>query len=189
MRVVDSPHEMFSIWGLSMGHSFVYCWSGKFPNDFKYSGHYRPVIIIVSERLPNLIETKTTHHQTPGSSGKDGKRQLENTLWKTYSRSKTAHNEWKQNDEQRHGLLKLSFAKHKLLQHRPERAIHGCLKLIFSCYLSSRSIWVLPRDLDSPCASPLYQVSCLHPNPRGRRKANYSLNMRQSAWMRPTWHM
>lgn len=56
-----------------MGHSFVYCWSGKFPNDFKYSGHYRPVIIIVSERLPNLIEMKTAHHQTPGSSGKDGK--------------------------------------------------------------------------------------------------------------------
>jgi len=64
-------------------------------------------------------------------------KELEITLWKTYSGSKAAHDEWKQNDKQPHGLLKLSFAKYKLSQGRPERAIHGCLILIFSFYSSS----------------------------------------------------
>lgn len=114
-------------------------------------------------------------------------RELAMTPWKTYSGSKAAHDEWKQNDKQQQGLLKLLFAKQKLLQHRQERAAHACPMLIFSSYSSSRSIWVLPRDLESPCASHLYQASCSHPNPRRRRKASYCLNIRDPFLGRHGW--
>lgn len=113
-------------------------------------------------------------------------RELEIILWKTYLGSKTGHDEWKQNNKQQHGLLKLSFAKHKFLQNWTERVVHGCLMLIFIFYSSSGSIWILPRDLKSPCAGHLYQVSCLHPN-ASRRKANNCLNIRDLFLGRRGW--
>lgn len=146
-----------------------------------YGNVWEVIQFYINEKTNKTNQPKKKHTtltvKTPGTQQKMIW-EREFTLWNIYSGSKTAHNKWKQNDKQQCGLLKLSFAEHKLLQLRPEQAIDGCLMLIFSFYSSSGSICILPRDPEPPCDGHLYLVSCLRPDSSSQRKANYCLNIR-----------
>lgn len=111
---------------------------------------------------------KTQHHPMKGMF------RIKNCTW------------WIKTDKWQHGLLKLCSAKHELLQLRQEQATDGCLMLIFRFYSSFLSIWMLPRDPESSCASHLYWLSCPHPDASRRIKANYCLN-RDFSLSRLTW--
>lgn len=118
-------------------------------------------------------------------------RELEIILWKTYSRSKTAHDEWKQNNKQQYGLLKLLFAKHVVATQTRKGdwwLPNANLQLLLIIQEHQGST----QGISSAHVPARYQVSCLHPNPSREEKLTTAWKSELSSsvgWMSLTWQI